>query len=124
MNLLIVACDSAFRDFLRLSIADHRRGEIPNAFEAATLKDALSVVRTHSIDAVLCDKAFPADWGEGMGDPSEWHKNAAILKSECAVQEVPFVLLSMSTFANLLMASDKIEQLLSGRTTHEKAVDQ
>jgi hypothetical protein len=59
-----------------------------------------------------------------MGDPSDWHKNIAILKRECAVQEVPFVLLSMSTFANLLMASEMIEQLLSGRTTHEKAVDQ
>jgi hypothetical protein len=124
MNLLIVACDSAFRDFLRLSIADHRRGEIPNAFEAATLKDALGVVRTHSIDAVLCDKAFPADWGEGMGDRSEWHKNAAILKSECAVREVPCVLLRGDTFANPLMASGMIERYLSEQAMHEKVVDQ
>jgi hypothetical protein len=124
MNLLIVAGDSAFRDFLRLTVADQRPDYIPDVFEAATLEDALSVMRNERMAGVLCAEAFPTDWGERMGDLSDWHKNMAILKRECAVREVPCVLLSRDTFANSIMAGGMIERYLSEQAMHEKVVDQ
>jgi CheY-like chemotaxis protein len=59
MRLLIVEDDAAFRNFLRVQIAEEAPKGVPDIFEAATLTDALEIVHEEQIDAVLSDGSFP-----------------------------------------------------------------
>jgi CheY-like chemotaxis protein len=121
MKLLIVEDHSAFRDFLRLWVAEQVRGHVPDVFEAATLSDALRVLREEAIDAVLSDDAFPPHWGAGMGNPSEWGKSSATLRDECLTRAVPFVLLPRHPLGKLLLVRGAIEQVLRFASAHEFA---
>lgn len=92
MKLLVVEDNAAFRDFLRIQIAEESR--VPDIFEAATLADALEILRDEAIDAVLSDGSFPPAWGDGMGPCWDWWKSSGELRKRCLAQSVPFVLLS------------------------------
>lgn len=94
MNILIVEDDQRFRDDLRLQCCAMSKSEAANVFEAATLSDALRILRDQQIDAVLSDGAFPPDWGTGMGNPAQWVESWRALYEQCKQQGVPFVLLS------------------------------
>lgn len=94
MNILIVEDDQCFRDDVRLQCCAMSKSEAANVFEAATLSDALRILRDQQIDAVLSDGAFPPDWGTGMGNPTQWVESWRALYERCKQQEVPFVLLS------------------------------
>jgi hypothetical protein len=120
MKLLIVEDCDAFRTSIRLWIAEQAHDAVPNVLEAATLQDALSVVRNQCVDGVLSDDAFPPDWGDGMGDPLKWHESSTILKGECAARGVPFALLASNAFTKLLTARSAIERALSMGAVHEK----
>ncbi|MGH7248974.1 MAG: hypothetical protein ACREH9_12805, partial [Pseudomonadota bacterium] len=71
MQLLIVEEGDAFRGFLRLWTAEQAGKNIPDIFEAATLGDALRILRDEALDAVLCDEGFPPDSGDRIGGPSD-----------------------------------------------------
>lgn len=94
MNLLIVEDDQLLRNYLRLQAAETAWRDGADLFEAATLDDALAIVRCERIDAVLSDGPFPPGWGEGMNDLSRWAECWRTLHRECKRLGVPFVLLS------------------------------
>lgn len=82
------------RDYLRVQVAEATRPESAGIFEAATLADALAIVRSGRIDAVLSDGALPPCWGEGMNDLSRWAEGWRMLHRDDRRLGVPFVLLS------------------------------
>lgn len=94
MNVLIAEDDQLLRDYLRVQGAEATRPESAGIFEAATLADALAIVRSGRIDAVLSDGVFPPCWGEGMNDLSRWAEGWRMLHREYRRLGVPFVLLS------------------------------
>ncbi|MDE3178642.1 MAG: hypothetical protein KGM47_03195 [Acidobacteriota bacterium] len=94
MRLLVVEDDAAFRNFLRVQIAEEAPKGVPHIIEAATLTDALEIVHEEQIDAVLSDGSFPPAWGEGMGPCREWWKSSVELRKHCLTHSVPLVLLS------------------------------
>ncbi|MGH9453129.1 MAG: hypothetical protein ACRD2O_04075 [Terriglobia bacterium] len=117
MKLLIVEEDGAFRDFLRLRAAEQAGENIPDIFEAATLGDALRILRDEAIDAVICDEAFPPGLGDRMGDPSGWRANSVTLREECLTRKVGFVLLRGDDQRKLLMARGAIDHVLALAST-------
>ncbi|MGH7173825.1 MAG: response regulator transcription factor [Gemmataceae bacterium] len=121
MKLLIVEDNKAFRGFLRLGMAEQAGENIPDVFEAATLVDAIRIVREEAVDAVLSDGAFPPDWGDHMGDPARWRDSCATLRKECSTHDVPFVLLRGNPLGRLSMARSAIEQVLALPSTHQMA---
>ncbi|MGH7079114.1 MAG: hypothetical protein ACREFU_13585 [Acetobacteraceae bacterium] len=113
MQLLIVEEGDAFRGFLLLWTAEQAGKNIPDIFEAATLGDALRILRDKEIDAVLCDEDFPPDWGDRIGGPPEWRESSVTLRKECLSRIIPFVLLRGNALAKLLMARSAIDQVLA-----------